>query len=130
MVHFKIHDDLVLGATRQEDFMGTCWKVFMSSNVPMLNAFHCLGDSLTVYVYNEMEQDFLQLYDSERPSAISNVAELRWYMFSKYPYESEKLASTKMALDQKVLQTHYTTLTWKSTHIPSPILPDENAVGH
>ena len=49
----------------------------MSSNVPMLNAFHCLGVSLTVYVYNKMEQDFLQLYDSERPSAISNVAELR-----------------------------------------------------
>ena len=83
----------------------------MSSNVPVQNSFQCLGGSLTVDVYSELEQYVLQLYDSETPSAISNLAELRWYMFWKHQYESDKLPPTKMALDQKVLQAHYTALT-------------------
>ena len=40
----------------------------------VLNAFQCLGGSLTVDVYNEMEQYVLQLYSSGRPSEISNLA--------------------------------------------------------
>ena len=80
--------------------------------------------SLIVDVYNEIEQYILQLYNSERPSAISNLVELRWYIFSKHQYESDKLPPTKMALDQGFLPAHYTALTWKSAHISSPILPD------
>ena len=77
----------------------TCWKVFTSSNVFIQNAFQCLGDSLIVDVYNELEQYVLQISDSERPSALSNLAELRWYIFSKHQYESDKLPPTKMTLD-------------------------------
>ena len=62
---------------------------------------------------------------SERPSTISNLVELRWYMFSRHQYESDKLPPTKMALDQGVLRVHYNALTWKSAHISSPTLPDQ-----
>ena len=115
------------GYNQTERFYGysklTCWKVFMSSNISVRNAFQCRGGSLAVDVYNEMEQYVLQLYDSERPSAISNLQELRRYMFSKHQYKSDKLSPTKMALGQKVLRAHYTALTWKSAHMSSPILP-------
>ena len=96
----------------------------MTSNVFVRNAFKCFGSSLAADVYNEMEQYVLQLYDSERPSAMSNLAQLRWYMFSKHRYESDKLPSTKMALDQKILRAHYAALIWKycQTH--------KNMVGH
>lgn len=96
----------------------------MSSNISVQNAFQCLGGYLTVDVYIKMEQYVLQIYDSERPSAIPNLAELRWHMFSKHQYESDTLPPTKMVLDQNVLRAHYTALSWKSAHIPSPILPD------
>ena len=71
----------------------------MSSNVSVRNAFQCLIDSLAVDVYNELEQYVLQLYDSERPPTISNLAELMWHMYSKHHYESDKLPSTKMDVD-------------------------------
>ena len=83
----------------------------MSSNASVRNAFQCLRGSLAVDIYNEMEQYVLQLYDSERPSVISNLSELRWYMLSKHQYESDKLPPTKMALDQKVIRAHYTAIT-------------------
>ena len=107
----------------------TCWKVYMSSNVSLQNAFPCLRDSLTVDVYNEMEQCLLQFYDSERPSLISNLAELRWYTFLKHQYQSDNLLPTKMALNQKVLRAYYTALTRKSAHISSPILPGPQEYG-
>ena len=47
----------------------------------------------------------------------------------KHQHESGKLPTTKMAFDQRVLQAHYTALTWKSAHIPSPILPDPQEYG-
>ena len=79
-----------------------------------------------------MEQYIPQIYDSKRPTAMSNLAELIWYIFSKHQYESDKLPSTKMDLDQKVLRAHYTAVIWKSAHTSSPILPDpqEYMAGH
>ena len=91
----------------------TCWKVFMSSNEAVQNTFQNLGDFLTLDVYNTMEQYVPQLYDGERPSAISSLAELRWYMLWKHQYESDKLPPRKMALEQKVLRAHYTALIHK-----------------
>ena len=34
-----------------------------------------------------------------------------------------------MALDERVLRAHYTAITWKSTHISSPILSDPKEYG-
>ena len=47
----------------------------------------------------------------------------------KHQYESDKLPTAKMALDQRVLQAHYAALTRKSAHIHSPILPDPQEYG-
>ena len=57
--------------------------------------------------YNAMECYILQIYDKEGPTASSNVEELSWYTFSKHQYKSDKLLPIKMALEQKVLRSHY-----------------------
>ena len=50
-------------------------------------------------------------------------------MFSKFQYESEKLPPTKSTLCEKILRLHYTSLVWKSAHLPSPVLPDPKGFG-
>ena len=64
-----------------------------------------------------MEQYIPQIYDSKRPTAMSNLAELIWYIFSKHQYESDKLPSTKMDLDQKILRAILEVSTYILTHI-------------
>ena len=54
---------------------------------------------------------------------------LRWYLFTKYQYESSKLPPIKKAFEQMVLRANYTCLQWKSSHIPSPQLPNPNDFG-
>ena len=71
----------------------------------------------------------MDLYCPKRPLTISNIGELRWYMFSKFQYESEKLPPTKSTLREKILRSHYTSLVWKSAHLPSPVLPDPKEFG-
>ena len=50
-------------------------------------------------------------------------------MFSKKQADSVKLPPTLEALKEKFFRVHYITLQWKSSHIPSPILPDPNNYG-
>ena len=50
-------------------------------------------------------------------------------MFSKFQYESEKLLPTKSALREKILRSHYTSLVWKSAHLPSAVLADPKEFG-
>ena len=65
----------------------------------------------------------------KRPLNISNIGEIRWYMFSKFQYESEKLPPTKSTLREKIFRWHYTSLIWKSAHLPSPVLLDPKQFG-
>ena len=50
-------------------------------------------------------------------------------MFPKFQYESEKLSPTKSTLRKKILRSDYTSLVWKSAHLPSPVLPDPKEFG-
>ena len=69
----------------------------------------------------------LNLYYKNRPKAINDLGGLRWYLFTKYQYL--KLPPTKKAFEQMVLRAQYTCLQWKSSHIPSPQLPNPNDCG-
>ena len=57
------------------------------------------------------------------------MAELRWRMFSKQQCDAKKLPPTWEAYRQKVFCAHYTALQWKSSHLPSPALPDPEDYG-
>ena len=71
----------------------------------------------------------LNLYYKNRPKSINDLGGLRWYLFTKYQYESSKLPPTKKAFEQMILRTHYTCLQWKTSHIPSPQLHNPNDFG-
>ena len=62
-------------------------------------------------------------YKDKVPPAVKNLAQLRWYLFSKNQFESQ-MPHIYGALHEKVLRAHYTALQWKSEQIPSPLLPD------
>ena len=65
----------------------------------------------------------------KRSSTIWNIEKLRWYMFSKFQCESGKLPPSKSTLREKIFRSHYTSLVWKSGHLPSPVLPDPKEFG-
>ena len=107
----------------------SCWRLFRSSNESILEGFRALGENLSPSTYDGFEKFVMDLYCPKRPLTISNIGELRWYMFSKFQYESEKLPPTKSTLREKILRSHYTSLIWKSAHLPSPVLPDPKEFG-
>ena len=72
----------------------------------------------------------VQLYcQNKMPCAVTNLPELRWYMFSKMQTESASLPTTRETLRQKVLRSHHTTVVWKKSHIPHQDLPDPEDYG-
>ena len=44
------------------------------------------------------------------PEDVQSIPQLRWYLFSKYQYESEKLPPTPSAFKYKVFRSHFFTL--------------------
>ena len=67
----------------------------------------------------------VQLYCQNKiPPTVTNLSELRWYIFLKRQTESTSLPPTRETLRQKVLRSHYTTVVWKKSHIPHQDLPD------
>ena len=72
----------------------------------------------------------VQLYCQNKiPPTVTNLSELRWYMFLKRQTESTSLPPTRESLRQKVLRSHYTTVVWKKSHIPHQDLPDPEDYG-
>jgi hypothetical protein len=80
-------------------FKLSCWKIFKAADLIILNAFQKLGYKLSADVDAGLENYVLDLYCSKRPPSVSNLAELRWFVFFKYQHDSEKLAPTKKTLD-------------------------------
>ena len=73
------------------------------------------------------EKFVLNLYcENKCPERINILAALRWEMFPKKQADSIKLPRTLTVLKEKLFSAHYITLQWKSSKIPSPILPDPN----
>ena len=91
----------------------------------VIQSFHVQFRALlSPSTYDGLENFVMDLYCSKRPLTISNVGVLRWYMFSKFQYESEKLPPTKIILREKILISHYTT-----GDLPSPVLLDPKEFG-
>ena len=110
----------------------SCWKTFVSSPTPVIEALSQLGETITKPTESDvqsLELFVMQLYSKNIPSTVSDLADLRWHMFSKQQSESQKLPPTREAFRQKVLRAHYTTLQWKFSHISSPVLPDPENFG-
>ena len=61
-----------------------CWQTFLSSPSDLIKAFQNLGVDLGSQEKDSLVKYVTDLYCKRRPSTISNLGELRWFLFSKY----------------------------------------------
>ena len=135
-----MHSSICISAMARSDqtdkFNGftkkTCWDTFVQSTYYILYAFIHLGttDMNHDTDFKSLKSFVVHLYNRNKvPPGVADLSELRWHYFSKNQLEFQKIPPTSGTLYQKVLRTHYTSLQWKSAHIPSPQLPDPEDYG-
>ena len=104
----------------------TCWKTFIDSP-EVVKSFQELGSSNehpSKEVIHGLVLLVLDLCCNTRPNNVDTLGSLRWYMFSKYRHEGDKLPPTKQALSHMMCRSHYMARVWRSPYISKPILPD------
>lgn len=85
----------------------TCWKVFNSSSEEIVSAFSNLGMTIkpTEGTMNALEHFLCQLYIPQ--TQVTDVKDLRWWLFKKKQAQSKSLPPTKDALMYAILRAHY-----------------------
>ena len=79
----------------------SCWKIFKCSTNETINTFINLGitDLNPGVDYHSLESFVVALYCKQKiPAEVNNLADLRWYYFSKYQSESHQMPPTYGAL--------------------------------
>ena len=102
----------------------TYWKTFLNPKPVVINAFHQLrkGSAITKSVELGLTSFVLDLYCPLRPSHVNELSSLRWYMFSRYQMESDKLPPTQHALHFMIFRSHSVTFIWRSSERAKPEL--------
>ena len=101
-----------------------CWHKSLSSLRDVIKAFRNLGVDLGKQEKDSPVKYVMGFYCKGKPKTISDLGELRWFLFLKHQIVSIRLPPTTKAFEQAIQRSHFTTLQWKSSHITSPILPD------
>ena len=92
----------------------SCWETFMTSPIEVLNTLASLGTSNVPsdLEFTSLEAFVVQLYCRNKvPLNVSNLADLRWHMFSKQQLDAKKLPPTREAFGQKVISPPFTIIT-------------------
>ena len=102
----------------------TFWKAFKTSDANVLASLGKLGapEEFTKEDEQLIEKFICQVYLPG--TTISDIGELRWFMFTKKDLHNENLPPTKGALTPYISRTDYQVLEWKSADKPNPNLPD------
>ena len=83
----------------------------MKSSSKTLNALSLLGSSEslpTLDVLEELESFAVQTYIGDKcPEHTNTILELRWFQFSKFQAETDKLPPTRSALKYKIFRSHF-----------------------
>ena len=100
------------------------WKAFKTSDVDVLASLGKLGcpDEFTKDDEQLIEKFICQVYLPG--TKISDIGELRWYMFTKKDTQNENLPPTRAALTPYISRTNYQVLEWRRADQPHPNLPD------
>jgi len=100
----------------------TCWNTSLQSDSIILDAYILLGKDN--FLENEalvkaLEKFVVDLYVSSKKCArnILSLADARWILFSKYPFDFHKLPPTESTLFCKILRSHYISKVLKSSNI-------------
>ena len=106
----------------------------MESSNKTLNALSLLGlssESLpTLDVLEELELFVVQTHIGDKcPEHINTILEIRWYQFSKFQTETDKLPTTASALKYKIFHSHCLALMSKRPHLSLQNLPPPEDFG-
>ena len=113
----------------------TYFDTFLKSNSIVHEAFVSLGnndDGLKEEIIDGLTKFVLDLYQPKRSSNINTLRQLRWYLFSKFQHDPEKLLPTSSALRFAIYRSHLMCNTWKKSlfSAPSYLNPDEYGWEH
>lgn len=105
----------------------TWWNHFITADNDTLYAFSRLGigDALpSLGILEVVERFVVSLYGGTKcPKNITSLSDLRWYLFSKFQLEANKLPPTFGAFKYKLFRTHYITMVLRRSHLPIQKLP-------
>ena len=106
-----------------------CWQALNKCSAEVVSAFPALGASskLTPATERNLEAFVCQLYEPD--TAITNVVDQRWRLFSKKQLVSQKLPPTRGALKEVIARAHYQAMVWYQDNVPEPRLPPANEYG-
>ena len=120
------------GSDQTRRFFGfsklTCWDTYMASPQSTLKAFENLGRVLDEETGKSSEFR-VRTYMKQRPKSVTTLGTFGWHLFSIHQSESNRLSPTHKVFRQMLMRAHFTALQWKSSHLPSPKLPDPNEYG-
>ena len=71
----------------------------------------------------------IQVYTPKNSKSFTSLADLRWFLFSRYSKDASSLPPTFAALKYKVFRSHFVTLVFKSCFKAIQNLPDPTGFG-
>jgi len=103
----------------------TCWKVLqdLHADDKIVQALAQLGvaEKPSEDLITALEAFVCKLYLPN--TELTNIADVRWYLFKKKQAQSEALPPTKAALLPAILRTHYQAMVWYNDVVANPELP-------
>lgn len=97
----------------------------------IVKAFQDLALNSDPESFNKPIMEFtMSIYSKHHDEAVKDIGALRWFLFSKHNYDSERLPPTWGALKHHILRAHCVSSTWvKCVHEFSPTLPKPTQCG-
>lgn len=110
-----------------------CWKVFTRSDDDILRALSALGEDEgppTQETLESLERFVVSLYGGNScPTHVKTLPQLRWYLYSKFQTDADKLPPTMSALKFKIFRSHYVSLVLRRACQPLQNLPSPDING-
>ena len=99
------------------------WKTFQSADNELLEALVQLGKTslLPEDVRAQLEKCVCQLYLPK--TTLTDIGDVRWWLFSKKQCQDENLPPTKAALNPALLRAHLQALVWNQDLVQFPETP-------
>ena len=102
----------------------TWFKQLMKASPKVIHAFTQLSSicELQKEVHQGLEE-FMWLLYGERGATITDVATIRWQIFSRFQAESQNMPPTRGTLVEHMLSAHVQLIVWTMAGVAKPSLP-------
>ena len=116
----------ISGADNTGSFSGkgklACWKSFQEADEDVITELRRIrtNENPTAETEPAIEKFVYQLYFPK--TIITEVKELRWWLFRKKQAQSERL----LPMHGTIHRVHYQLIVWNNDRVPNPQLPPQN----